>query len=104
MHDTDERADIVSGEGPIVAAAEDGSAAPDVTGADELLPGEVPDEPDVALFDREMTERCRVRWQHRQMSFVDDPKIAAGLAGELVDEAVTALRDAVDRQRSALEE
>ena len=51
-----------------------------------------------------MTERFRDRWQRLQMDFVDDPQTAAGLAGALVDEVVTALHDAVDRQRSELEE
>jgi hypothetical protein len=104
MHDAGERADLVAGRGPIVAAPGDDATAPDVNGAGQLLPGEMPDEPDVALFDHEMTERYRARWQRLQTSFVDDPKTAAGLAGELVDEVVSALRDSVDRQRSALEE
>jgi hypothetical protein len=102
VNDADERADIVAGEGPIVAVAGDDAEAPDGTG--QLLPADVPDEPDVELFDGEMTDRFRDRWQRLQMSFVDDPKTAAGLAGELVDEVVTALRDAVDRERAALEE
>ena len=38
------------------------------------------------------------------MSFVDGAKTAAGLACALVDDVVTAHRDTVDRQRSALEE
>jgi hypothetical protein len=104
MHDADERADLVAGGGPIVAPAGDDTTAPDVNAAGQLLPGEMTDEPDVALFDHEMTERYRVRWQRLQTSFVDDPKAAAGLAGELVDEVVSALRDSMDRQRSALEE
>jgi hypothetical protein len=102
LNDADERVDIVAGGGAIVAVAGDDAEAPDGTG--QLLPADVPDEPDVALFDGEMTERFRDRWQRLQMSFVDDPKTAAGLAGELVDEVVTALRDAVDRERAALEE
>jgi hypothetical protein len=102
LDDTDERAGVVGGGAPMVAVAEDEAPAPDGTG--QLLPCDVPDEPDVALLDDEMTERFRGRWERLQMSFVDDPKTAAGLAGALVDEAVTALRDGVDRQRSALEE
>jgi hypothetical protein len=104
MHDAGERNDLVAGGGPVVAPAADDATAPDVNAAGQLLPGEMPDEPDVALFDHEMSERYRVRWQRLQTSFVDDPKTAAGLAGELVDEVVSALRDSMDRQRSALEE
>jgi hypothetical protein len=103
-HNAGERNDLVAGGGPVVAPAADDATAPDVNAAGQLLPGEMPDEPDVALFDHEMSERYRVRWQRLQTSFVDDPKTAAGLAGELVDEVVSALRDSMDRQRSALEE
>jgi hypothetical protein len=104
VDDVNERADVVGGESPIVPAPGDDAAAPDVTDSGQLLPADMPDEPDIALFDGEMTERFRDRWQRLQMHFVDDPQTAAGLAGALVDEVVTALRDAVDRQRSELEE
>jgi hypothetical protein len=104
VDDVDERGDVVGGESPIVPAPGDDVAAPDVTGSGQLVPGDVPDEPNVALFDAEMTDQFRDRWQRLQMDFVDDPQTAVGLAGALVDEVVTALREAVDRQRSALEE
>ena len=104
VDDVDERADVVGGESPIVPIPGDDAAVPDVTDSGQLLPGEVPDEPEVALIDGGMTERFRDRWQRLQMDFVDDPQTAAGLAGALVDEVVTALHDAVDRQRSELEE
>jgi hypothetical protein len=100
----DERADVADGEVPLVPVAVDDAAAPDVTGSGELLPGDVPEEPSLALFDGETTARFRDRWQLLQLRFVDDPHAAAGLAGGLVDEVVAALRDAVDRQRSALED
>jgi hypothetical protein len=100
----DERADVADGEVPLVPVPVDDAAAPDVTDSGELLPGDVPEEPALALFDGETTERFRDRWQELQLRFVDDPHAAASLAGALVDEVVAALRDAVDRQRSALED
>jgi hypothetical protein len=75
---------------------------PEFTGSGELLPGAGPEEPSLALFDGETTVRFRDRWQQLQLHFVDDPHVAAALAGALVDEVVAALRDAVDRRRSTL--
>jgi hypothetical protein len=100
----DERADVADGEVPLVPVPVDDAAAPDVTDSGELLPGDVPEEPGLALFDGETAGRFRDRWQELQLRFVDDPHAAASLAGALVDEVVAALRDAVDRQRSALED
>ena len=98
----DERADLADDEVPLVPIPMDHAATPDVTGSGELLPGDVPEDPSLALFDGETTLRFRDRWQQLQMRFVDDPHAAAGLAAALVDEVVAALRDAVDRQRSTL--
>jgi len=100
----DERADVADGEVPLEPVPMDHAAVPDVTDSGELLPGDVPEEPGLAFVDGETTERFRDRWQQLQLRFVDDPHTAAGLAGALVDEVVAALRDAVDRQRSALED
>ena len=99
--DVDERADVAGGETPIVVPMAD-AASPDVTRAGETLPGELPEEPGLALFDSETTQRFRDRWHELQLRFVDDPHVAEGQAVALVDEVVTALRDAVDRQRAAL--
>ena len=98
----DERADLADGEVPLVPTPMDHAAMPDVTDAGELQPGDVPEEPSLALFDGETTQRFRDRWQQLQLRFVDDPHAAAGLATVLVDEVLAALRDAVDRQRSTL--
>jgi hypothetical protein len=100
----DERADVADGRTSHVPVPVDDAVAPDVSGSGELLPGDVPKEPGLALFDGETTGRFRDRWHELQLHFVDDPHAAAGLAGALVDEVVAALRDAVDRQRSALED
>ncbi len=89
------------------AAAEAGPAAghsgTGVTGAGELLPGDVVPEPVVALLDAATTTRFRDRWQQLQLRFIDDPHTAATQAGVVVDEVVAALHDAIDRRRSALE-
>jgi len=89
---------------PLVPVPGDDAVASDVTGSGELLPGDVPDEPGLALLDGDTTGRFRDRWQELQLRFVDDPHTAADQAGALVDEVVAALRDAVDGQRSSLEE
>jgi hypothetical protein len=99
--DVDERADVAGGETPIVVPMAD-AASPDVTRAEDTLPGDLPEEPGIALFDSETTQRFRDRWHELQLRFVDDPHFAEGQAVALVDEVVTALREAVDRQRSAL--
>jgi hypothetical protein len=78
------------------------AASSDVARADDPLPGDLPEEPGLALFDSETTQRFRDRWHELQLRFVDDPHFAEGQAVALVDEVVTALRDAVDRQRAAL--
>lgn len=87
---------------PMVQVAMDDAVSPDVTRPGEMLPGDLLEEPGLALFDGETTKRFRDRWQELQLRFVDDPHAAEGQAVALVDEVVTALRDAVDRQRSAL--
>ena len=100
--DVDERADVAGGETPIVSVPMGEAASADLTRAGETLPGDLPEEPGLALFDAETTQRFRDRWHELQLRFVDDPHFAEGQAVALVDEVVTALRDAVDRQRSAL--
>jgi hypothetical protein len=92
----------VAGDAPLVPAPTGHAESPDVTRAGETLPGDLPEEPGLALFDSETTQRFRDRWHELQLRFVDDPHFAEGQAVALVDEVVTALRDAVDRQRAAL--
>jgi hypothetical protein len=98
----DERADVGDGEVPLVPIPVGHAAVPDVTDSGELQPGDVPEEPSLALLDGESTQRFRDRWQQLQLHFVDDPHATAGLATALVDEVLAELRDAVDRQRSTL--
>lgn len=100
----EEHDDVSVGEMPIVPVAVDDAATPDVAGSGELLPGDVPDGAVLALFDSGTTERFREQWQALQLRFIDDPHTVASQAGALADEVVTALRDAVDRQRTALED
>jgi hypothetical protein len=100
--DVDEGAEVADGATPMVPVPMDDAASPEVTRPGELLPGEFAEEPGLALFDGETTKRFRDRWQELQLRFVDDPHAAQGQAVALVDEVVTALRDAVDQQRSAL--
>jgi hypothetical protein len=99
----DVRDDVAGGQTSIVPAPMDDAASPDVTDRSELLPGDLPEEPGLTLFDAKTTQRFRDRWQELQLRFVDDPPAAEGQAIALVDEVVAALRDAVDRQRSALQ-
>jgi hypothetical protein len=99
--DVDERADVAGGETPTVVPMAD-AASVDIARANETLPDALPGEPGLALFDADTTQRFRDRWHELQLRFVDDPHFAEGQAVALVDEVVTALRDAVDRQRTAL--
>jgi hypothetical protein len=103
VDDVDERADVTGGEMPLAAAPGDDAPA-DVADSGELLPADVAQEPVHPLFDDETTKLFRDRWQHLQLRFIDDPHTAAGRAGTLLNEVVTALHDAVDRRRSALED
>lgn len=76
----------------------------DGNGSGELLPSDVLREPVLALLDAETTERFQAQWQRLQLRFIDDPHTVTGQAGELVDEVVTALHEAVDRRRQELED
>jgi hypothetical protein len=103
----DERAEVVGGEMPTVTAPMDDAASPDVTRSDvtragEMLPGDLPEAPGLALFDGETTKQFRDRWHELQLRFVDDPHAAEVQAVALVDEVVTALGRAVEQQRTAL--
>jgi hypothetical protein len=86
------------------ATATDQPVALDVNGSGELLPSDVLREPVLALLDAETTDRFQARWQRLQLLFIDDPRTVTGQAGALVDEVVTALHEAVDRRRLALED
>ena len=98
----DARAEVASGETPIVPVPMDDAASPDVTRSGEMLPGDLTEAPSLALFDGDTAGRFRERWHELQLRFVDDPRAAESQAVALVDEVVTALRDTIDRQRSAL--
>jgi hypothetical protein len=93
VHDVEQRAN-----------ATDQPVTLDVTSSGELLPSDVLREPVLALLDAETTNRFQARWQRLQLQFIDDPHTVTGHAGALVDEVVTALHEAVDRRRLALED
>jgi hypothetical protein len=70
---------------------------------DELMPGDVPEQQVSALFEPSQADGFRDRWQRVQMQFVDDPKSAADQARRLVDDVFTTAREALDKQRGALD-
>jgi hypothetical protein len=82
----------------------DDATASGVTSSGELRPGDVPAGTGLALLDGETGDRFRDRWQQLQLHFVDDPRRVVGLASALVDDVVAALRDAVEQQRTGLED
>jgi hypothetical protein len=69
---------------------------------EELMPGDVPEEPVGGMFDQSVADGFRDRWQRVQMHFVDDPGDAADQARTLVDDLFVALHEALDRQRQSL--
>jgi hypothetical protein len=104
VHHVEEHADVAAAEVPVGAAPAADVSGTGVAGSGELLPGGVAPEPVMALLDGATTARFRDRWQQLQLRFIDDPHAVAAHAGALVDEVVTALHDAVDQRRSALED
>jgi hypothetical protein len=84
-------------------AGERTMADDDVT-HDELMPGDVPEQQLSGLFDESVAGGFRDRWQRVQLQFVDNPKSAADQARSLVDDVFTAAREALDRQRGALDD
>jgi hypothetical protein len=103
-HDVEGHADVAAAEVPVGAASAADVSGTGVAGSGELLPGEVPQEPVMALLDGATTDRFRDRWQQLQLRFIDEPHAVAAAAGVLVDEVVTALHDAVDQRRLTLED
>jgi hypothetical protein len=57
----------------------------------------------VALFQPDMAEDFRSRWDAVQIGFVDDPKQAVKTADELVAQVMTSLAETFARERSELE-
>jgi hypothetical protein len=84
-------------------AAEQPGEAGTTGPADELMPGDVPEEPVNALFDDARATEFRDRWQRVQMQFVDDPRSAADQARTLVDDVFTAMHEALTSQRGSLD-
>jgi hypothetical protein len=104
VHDVEEHADVAAAEVPVGAAPAADVSGTGVAESGELLPSGVAPEPVMALLDGATTARFRDRWQQLQLRFIDEPHAVAAQAGALVDEVVTALHDAVDQRRSALED
>jgi hypothetical protein len=103
-HEVGEYAEASAAEVPVGAAPAADVSGIGVAGSGELLPGDVAAEPVIALLDGASAARFRDRWQQLQLRFIDDPQAVAAQAGVLVDQVVTALHDAVDRRRLALED
>lgn len=68
------------------------------------VPGHEGTPPGNGLWPSGLVDDLRGRWDAVQMRFVDDPSGVATDAKTLVGEAVTAMRDAVDRLEARLEE
>jgi hypothetical protein len=69
----------------------------------ELIPGDVPEQPVSALFDKAAADDFRGRWQRVQLRFVDDPRGAADQARALVDDVLDVLHEGLNNQRGALD-
>ncbi|MFY1624649.1 hypothetical protein ACN268_15795 [Micromonospora sp. WMMD735] len=77
------------------AAAVAGAAADRSTGAN--VPSDA-----ATLFEADAAQGFRDRWRDVQLRFVDDPRGAAGEAQSLVEEAITALAEALAAQKEKL--
>ncbi|OLB77665.1 MAG: hypothetical protein AUI14_15475 [Actinobacteria bacterium 13_2_20CM_2_71_6] len=101
---------------PGAADVEPGADVPgaDVAGADvepggadveseELAPGEVPVAVGVVLWETEVVDGFKDRWQQIQLRFIDDPRRAAEQAQVLVGDVCRELTDGLSRQRGDLD-
>jgi hypothetical protein len=61
------------------------------------------DETLVELFESDVAQRFRARWDEVQIGFVDDPTQSVRRADELVAEVMTRLAETFARERSQLE-
>ncbi|MGC5659356.1 hypothetical protein ACN261_02945 [Micromonospora sp. WMMD723] len=77
------------------AATVAGAAADRSTGAN--VPSDA-----ATLFEADAAQGFRDRWRDVQLRFVDDPRGAAGEAQSLVEEAITALAEALAAQKEKL--
>lgn len=110
--DVDEvHADGIYGDGRDVdagdVAAADVDAADVDTDAVAVGTAAVPEQataPAAEFWPSGMVDDLRSRWDSVQMRFVDDPSGVAADARALVGEAVTAIREAIDRLESRLDE
>ena len=70
---------------------------------EELAPGEVPVATVVTVWEAEVVDGYRDRWQQLQLRFIDGPRQAAGQAQALVADVCQGLTGALDRHRSELD-
>jgi hypothetical protein len=91
-------------EAPAAAEARPDRAAPEPEpGAEELAPGEVPVTAVVVLWEAEVVDGYRDRWQQIQLRFIDNPRRAAEQAQGLVGDVCQGLTDALNRHRGELD-
>ena len=72
-------------------------------GAEELAPGEVPVATTIVLWEAEIVDGFRDRWQQIQLRFIDDPRNAAEQAQSLTSDVCAGLTDALTRHRGELD-
>jgi hypothetical protein len=70
---------------------------------EELAPGEVPVAATVVLWEAEVVDGFRDRWQQIQLRFIDDPRRAAEQAQVLAGDVCQGLADALTRHRGELD-
>jgi hypothetical protein len=70
---------------------------------EELAPGEVPVVTTIVLWEAEVVDGFRDRWQQIQLRFIDDPRHAAQQAQTLTGDVCDGLTSALGRHRSELD-
>src|SRR6266545_2988464 len=85
------------------AAGEEEAVATGPAEAEELAPGEVPLTTTVVLWEAEVIDDFRDRWQQIQLRFIDDPRRAAEQARVLSGDVCEGLADALTRHRGELD-
>jgi hypothetical protein len=76
--------------------------AQDEPDAQDLMPGDVPDQAIAALWNDSDTQGMRERWRELQLRFIDDPRSVAGEAERLVAEAVDGLVISLNARKDEL--
>src|SRR5437763_937575 len=85
------------------AQAPDEAEAPAAAEPEELAPGEVPVATVATIWEAEVVDGYRDRWQQLQLRFIDDPRQAAEQAQGLVTDVCQGLTNALDRHRNELD-